>query len=185
MKIISRKSRLLISVVVGCVVGACAVTGCTPKSTAESNPSPARTPAVARASAASIPVVTESGGAVCGKSILDSPFSYHGQAGSYASGTPGLPTYGKSGTDFPEATAGMVIPAGTNDYPSYKLNPGTVYYLLPGTHTGSFQADTGDAFVGGRWHGQGSILTGNYTTGSVAIDSNESIGNRPASPSNT
>jgi hypothetical protein len=180
MKIISRKSRLLISVVVGCVIGACAVTGCTPKSSAGSSPSAVGTASAsaARESAASIPAVTASGGAVCGTSVLDSPFSYHGQAGSYASGTPGLPTYGKSGADFPDATAGMVIPVGTNDYPSYKLNPHTVYYLLPGTHSGSFQADTGDAFVGGRWHGQASIMNGNYSTGAVAIDSNESIGDQ-------
>src|SRR5271170_2081918 len=90
---------------------------------------------------------------VCGQPILRSPFNYDGSARSYTSGTPGLPTYGKPGSDFPEDTAGVILPTGTHSYPSYQLSPHTVYYLLPGIHVGSFQADTGDAFVGGFANG--------------------------------
>jgi Right handed beta helix region len=172
MKIISRKSRLLVSVVAACAIVAGVVISFQVNSSTSTTNTEQSAPA-------SIPVTASPVGTVCGQSVLNSPFSYHGQSGSYVSGTLGLPTYGKSGTDFPDATAGMVLPVGTNDYPSYKLNPETVYYLLPGTHTGSFQADTGDAFVGGSWQGQTSILNGNYASGGQAIDSNESIGNQP------
>ena len=72
---------------------------------------------------------------------------------TYASGTPGLPTYGTAKSDFPHATAGVVIPTGTHNYLSYKLKPDTVYYLLPGTHSGGIQANKGDAFVGGFANG--------------------------------
>jgi hypothetical protein len=173
MKIISRKSRLLIAIVGSCAIVAGAVVGFitlthSSTSTTDANSSVAAPPKAAQAAA----------GTVCGHSVLNSPFSYHGQPGSYASGTPGLPTYGKSGTNFPDAKAGVIVPVGMNDYPSYKLKPATVYYLLPGTHIGSFQADTGDAFVGGSWQGKTSILDGNYSSGGQAIDSNESIGNQ-------
>jgi hypothetical protein len=118
---------------------------------------------------------------VCGQPILRSPFNYDGSARSYTSGTPGLPTYGKPGSDFPEDTAGVILPTGTHSYPSYQLSPHTVYYLLPGIHVGSFQADTGDAFVGGFAGGTPTTLTGNYPGASGigwAIDSNSSIGDQ-------
>lgn len=116
---------------------------------------------------------------VCGQSILRSPYSYDAAPGAYRSGTPGLPTYGRPGSDFPRDTAGVVVPAGTNDFASYQLNPDTVYYLLPGTHTGGFQADTNDAFVGGRSGDTATVLTGGYSSGGQAIDSNETNGNQP------
>jgi hypothetical protein len=116
-------------------------------------------------------------GTVCGRPILRSPYTYDGSPGPYASGTPGLPTYGSPGSDFPRASAGVVLPTGKNDYLSYQLKPGTVYYLLPGTHTGSFQADTNDAFVGGRSGNVSSVLTGDYSNGS-AIDSNSTLGDQ-------
>ena len=53
-----------------------------------------------------------------------------------------------------------------------------MYYLLPGTHIGSFQANSGDAFVGGYWAGHGTVLSGNYVSGGQAIDSNETLGNQ-------
>ena len=68
---------------------------------------------------------------------------------TYSSGTAGLPTYGTSESDFPDDTAGVILPAGARSYASYQLTPNTVYYLLPGTHIGGFQADKNDAFVGG------------------------------------
>jgi parallel beta-helix repeat protein len=115
---------------------------------------------------------------VCGQRILRSPYHYTGKPGHYPSGTAGLPTYGAPGSDFPHATAGVVLAAGRNDYPSYKLEPSTVYYLLPGTHIGGFQADKNDAFVGGYANGVTSVLTGNYTEGGQAIDSNSTDGNQ-------
>ena len=125
------------------------------------------------------PVAPPSGKAtlVCGQPILHSPFSYHGAAGSYSSGRAGLPTYGKPGSDFPDDTAGVIIPAGTRSYASYQLRPRTVYYLLPGIHIGTFRADTGDSFVGGLSNGTPTILTGNYST-RAAIDSNTTIGDQ-------
>ncbi len=116
---------------------------------------------------------------VCGQPALRSPYTYDGAAGPYRSGTPGLPTYGKPGSDFPEADAGMVLPPGAEDYPSFRLRPGVVYYLEPGTHIGSIQANKDDAFVGGFSHGQATILSGGYSSRhQQAIDSNSSAGNQ-------
>ena len=73
-----------------------------------------------------------------------------------------------------------MLPAGTKDYASYELQPDTVYYLLPGTHVGSIQADAGDSFVGGLAGGQATILSGNYSQSEGwAIDSNWTNGNQP------
>ena len=117
---------------------------------------------------------------VCGQPILNSPYDYDGASGAYTSGTAGLPTFGSPGSDFPKDTAGLVIPAGTGDYPSYEINPDTVYYLLPGTHIGSFQAASNDAFVGGLSGGTSTVLSGNYSANEPwAIDSNYSNGNQP------
>jgi len=118
------------------------------------------------------------GRSVCGQKILHSPFTYDGAPGSYSTGRPGLPTYGAPGSDFPNATAGVILPAGTHDYASYQLAPNTVYYLLPGVHIGSLQANENDAFVGGLANGQSTILSGEYGETHWAIDSNASIGNQ-------
>ena len=144
-----------------------AVTGCT-----ASHPSHATSPA---RPAAPPPQPSQ----VCGHPILDSPFTYDGPAGSYSSGTAGLPTYGKPGTDFPDATAGVVMPAGNRSYLSYQLSPDTVYYLLPGVHVGNFQADANDGFVGGLAHGTRTVLSGQYSGIPWGIDSNYSDGNQP------
>jgi hypothetical protein len=73
-----------------------------------------------------------------------------------------------------------VLPTGTHSYFSYNLRPNTVYYLQPGVHVGSIQADSGDIFVGGYYKGQPSILSGNYGKSSgFAIDSNPTDGNQP------
>ena len=45
-------------------------------------------------------------------------------------------------------------------------------------HVGTFQADRGDAFVGGLAGGQASVMSGNYSD-TEAIDSNFSDGNQP------
>ena len=51
------------------------------------------------------------------------------------------------------------MPPGKHSYASYQLAPDTVYYLLPGTHVGTFQANRNDAFVGGRsaWYACRSV----------------------------
>lgn len=116
---------------------------------------------------------------VCGRQILNSPYHYHGAAGSYSSGAAGLPTYGAPGTDFPEDKAGVVLPAGIHSYPAYELRPDTVYYLLPGEHIGSLMADTDDAFVGGFSHGVATVLSGDYSGSHWAIDSNSSDRDQP------
>jgi Right handed beta helix region len=118
------------------------------------------------------------GRSVCGQKILQSPFNYDGAAGSYSSSRPGLPTYGTPGSDFPNDTAGVILPAGTHSYASYQLAPNTVYYLLPGVHIGSLQANKNDAFVGGLANGQPTVLSGDYTQVHWAIDSNSSVGNQ-------
>ncbi len=115
---------------------------------------------------------------ICGRPILHSPYSYDGVAGTYSSGTAGLPTYGTPGSDFPDDSAGIILPTGTLSYASYQLNPNTVFYLLPGTHIGGFEADKNDAFVGGLSGGTPTVLSGNYSVGGQAIDSNSTIGNQ-------
>jgi hypothetical protein len=115
---------------------------------------------------------------VCGQRVLHSPFNYDGAAGRYSSGSAGLPTYGKPGSDFPDDTAGVILPAGTHSGASYGLRPRTVYYLLPGTHAGQFKADTGDALVGGLSNGTPTVLTGNYSA-PWAVGSNSTLGNQP------
>jgi hypothetical protein len=116
---------------------------------------------------------------VCHQPILNSPYSYSDAAGSYASGQAGLPTYGRPGSDFPDDTAGVIVPAGKRSYLSYQLRPDTVYYLLPGVHVGSFMADRNDAFVGGlsKYHVP-TVLSGDYSGLIWGIDSNFSNGNQ-------
>lgn len=134
-------------------------------------------------SASRAPVKTDAGPAnparICGQPVLDSPYGYDGAPGKYASGTRGLPTYGKPGSDFPAATAGVVLAPGKHSYASYQLAPKTVYYLLPGVHAGSLQADAGDAFVGGLSGDARTVLSGDYSGLTWAIDSNYSAGNQP------
>ena len=121
---------------------------------------------------------TKAGRQVCGKAILDSPYDYDGAPGAYSSGTVGLPTFGRPGSDFPRDTAGVVIPPGNENFLSYQLSPDTVYYLLPGTHIGSFMADRNDSFVGGLSRGTPTVLTGNYSGLSWGIDANATIGDQ-------
>jgi len=144
-----------------------AVTGCT----AGSPPNPSGSAREGGAPEASPPQL-------CGSAAPRSPFRYDGPAGPYASGKAGLPSYGTAGSDFPHATAGVVLAPGTHSYFSYQLSPDTVYYLLPGVHIGTLQADRGDAFVGGLSDGTASVMSGSYTD-NEAIDSNFSEGNQP------
>jgi hypothetical protein len=116
---------------------------------------------------------------ICGQPILKSPYRYDGAAGSYTSGTAGLPTYGTPGSDFPDDTAGDVLPPQTKNYQNYQLGRNTVYYLEPGTHIGSFASNAHDAFVGGYSGGTGTTLSGNYGGDAWAVDSDVSLGNQP------
>jgi hypothetical protein len=173
------RRNVLVGIVVGCLVIASVVIGLnldrgTPP--ASNDASPAKNQAGGNHGGSSADV--RPGRLVCGQKILNSPFSYDGPAGSYSSGRAGLPTYGVPGSDFPNDTAGVIIPTGKNFYASYQLRPNTVYYLLPGVHTGNFQADTNDAFVGGFSNGQPTVLSGGYSQLYWAIDSNSTIGNQ-------
>ncbi len=103
---------------------------------------------------------------VCGTSVLNSPYSYNGAAGTYTtSGSPaGLPTFGAAGTDFPTATKIVVIPAGNN---SAAAGTGTyepsnvIYYFEPGTHQ-----------INGMYTGHDSVYIGGYnaSAGKAIID---------------
>jgi len=93
---------------------------------------------------------------ICSSPVLNSPWSYTGTAGSYTSGTAGLPTFGSAGTDFPAATAGLVVAAGDNSSAAqagaYQVNS-TVVYFEPGKHV--IQAT--------MYTGHDSYYTGGYT----------------------
>jgi hypothetical protein len=180
MKFSSARPRLVISVLSGCALLAGGIVGF--QALTHSSAGSSYTDSLAASSVVSEPMVGKAPGPghnVCGWALLRPSYNYHGKTGSYKSGTGGLPTYGKAGTSFPTATAGVVLPTGDHVYPSYKLRAHTVYYLLPGVHVGSFQALTGDAFVGGYWNGKGSTLDGEYKNGGQAFDSNETLGNQP------
>jgi Right handed beta helix region len=164
-----RRRGFLYGALAGCLVIASAAIGLSLQ-----HRSPARDTATGRA----VGGKPRAGTLVCGQPMLRSPFGYDGPPGPYPTGRAGLPSYGTPGSDFPDDTAGAVLPAGTHDYASYQLSPNTVYYLLPGEHIGNLQADKNDAFVGGLSSGQSTILSGNYSLNS-AIDSNSTIGDQP------
>jgi hypothetical protein len=140
------------------------------------------TAGLAAASSAALPVATASGNPICGKPVLRSPYSYHAKAGlytAYRSGKAGLPTYGKKGTDFPAAKAGVIFAPAKASYQAWQLRPNTVYYLEPGVHIGNIQARTGDVFVGGYYKGQPAYLSGAYEAGMYfAIDSSVTDGDQ-------
>ena len=156
--------------VMAAVVLLAAVTGCTA--------SPPHTPSSSAPVGGDQVALPPQPSQLCSSVALNSPFHYDGPAGRYSSGKAGLPTYGTAGSDFPDATAGVVLPPGTHSYASYQLSPDTVYYLLPGVHVGTLQSDKGDAFVGGLSGGTLSVMSGNYSE-NEAIDSNFSDGNQP------
>ena len=93
---------------------------------------------------------------ICNQPVLNSPWYYDGGASTFTSGEyPGLPTFGSPGTDFPAATAGMIIAAGNNSAAglsgAYNVN-NTVVYLEPGQHIWS-----------GAYTGHNSDWVGGYT----------------------
>lgn len=94
---------------------------------------------------------------ICGQPVLDSPYRYDGYRGSslatFASGAHGLPTYGSPGSDYPQATAGYIVPPGDNTGVSDgTLNESHVLiYFEPGEHLNVSEIDPGShsAFIGG------------------------------------
>ena len=99
---------------------------------------------------------------VCGTAILQSPFNYTGTTGPYTSGTAGLPTYGTPSSDFPNATAGVVVgPSGFNVNSGVYNNSQTVYYFEPGNYltAGETLFPGFDAvYIGGYANGAGAVL---------------------------
>jgi hypothetical protein len=174
MELIAMAGKVSYRNILYCAIVCLLAAGCTATS-----PSPEGTNSQTSAAAARQVDRAVAGKQVCGRQILNSPYSYHGAAGSYSSGAAGLPTYGAPGTDFPEDKAGVVLPAGIHSYPAYELRPNTVYYLLPGEHIGALQADADDAFVGGFFQGVATVLNGDYSGPHWAIDSNSSNGDQP------
>lgn len=97
---------------------------------------------------------------VCGTSILNSPYNYNGGATTFTSGQFGLPTFGSAGTNFPNATNGVVIQAGDNTAAAGAATYGadhTVYYWEPGQHIvqSGMYVGINSAFVGGYTSGLG------------------------------
>ncbi len=99
---------------------------------------------------------------MCGTAILQSPFNYTGTTGPYTSGTAGLPTYGTPSSDFPNATAGVVVgPSGFNVNSGAYNNSQTVYYFEPGNYltAGETLFPGFDAvYIGGYANGAGAVL---------------------------
>lgn len=108
------------------------------------------------AAAAGAPSSPSPGPYICNQPILDSPWYYHGSATKFTSGQyPGLPTYGSAGTNFPDATAGVIIPAGDNTAAGqagdFNAN-NTVFFWEPGDHTftkASFGVGDHSYYIGG------------------------------------
>lgn len=104
------------------------------------------------------------GPVICGQPVLDSPWYYDGGATTFTSGQyPGLPTFGAAGTDFPAATAGVIVPAGNNTAAAaaadYQLDD-TVVYFEPGVHDveAGMYTGYGSAYVGGWNAGSGEAV---------------------------
>jgi hypothetical protein len=105
--------------------------------------------------------------AVCGSSILHSPWWYDGKAGTYGVGHAprGLPSFGAAKTSFPWATKIIVVPAGNNTVAGvradYQVNDAIVYFE-PGVHQ----------MQEGMYTGHNSVYLGGYnpSRGVAVID---------------
>ena len=92
---------------------------------------------------------------VCGKPILNSPYDYDGEPGTFAVGAAprGLPTFGTADADFPDLEVLVVIAAGDNNEAAgsgaYE-GTRTLYYFAPGTHRiDLLYAGNHNAYIGG------------------------------------
>ena len=92
---------------------------------------------------------------------------------------PGLPTFGAPGTDFPDATAGRVLPVETRGLPELGADAeDTSTTSRPACTTAASAPSEGDVFVGGYAGGVGSDARRAVHAAS-AIDSNISTGEQP------
>ena len=121
-------------------VSALAVAGCTGGGAASSLSG--HLPGVGGSSSqnpAAVGGAPRSGTSICGQKILVSPYSYDGAPGTFTTSgaNPGLPTFGSSGTDFPDAQKIIVVPAGDNSGAAsagdYQVTHAIVYFE-PGVH---------------------------------------------------
>jgi Right handed beta helix region len=132
-----------------------ALAGCTGSST-QVQSSPTGSSSGRQSTSAPSGSAPASGTAVCNTALLDAPWNYSGPAGTFtASSAPkGLPTFGSAGTDFPQATKLLVVPAGDNTQAAtagdYQLNDAVVYFA-PGEHKieSTMFAGHDSAYVGG------------------------------------
>lgn len=108
------------------------------------------------------------GTAICGTAVLDSPWSYDGEAGTFtaANEPEGLPTIGSAKSTFPSAAKIIVVAAGDNTQAAaaadYQVNK-TVVYFEPGVHkiTENIYAGHDSAYVGGYTAKLGkAVITG-------------------------
>ncbi len=132
----------------------------------QSNPTNPSTPSNGTSTGTTLP---SSGTAICGQSILQSPYSYSWSATTFTSGEYGLPTFGTAGTDFPDATLGMIVPPGTLSTGSNNLSTnGTVYYFEPGLHT----------IINSLYTGNDDVYVGGYdpTSGEATLDGADGVG---------
>lgn len=128
---------------------------------------------------------------VCNQPILDSPWSYHGAAGTYTTSGAhaGLPTFGSPGTNFPNATKVIVVPPGNNTKAanggSYVVNNAVIYFE-PGMHyiTNLMYAGDHSAYVGGYTAAAGKVIingvdgaTGGTGKGGIDFEHSHPIAN--------
>jgi Right handed beta helix region len=122
--------------------------------------------------------VPTSGTPVCGQPVLQSPYSYNGGATTFTSGQFGLPTFGSAGTNYPNVTASLIIPAGNNSGVNVgTLNAdNTIVYFEPGDHTGLGQIQPGQnaVFIGGYVSGPGEAAIDNGHNGGTTFISGAS-----------
>lgn len=105
---------------------------------------------------------------VCGQPVLHSPYRFDGYRGSrlasFRSGEHGLPTFGSADSDYPEVTAGYIVPPGDNRQISEATleQARVLVYFEPGEHLN----------VTGIGPGNYSVFLGGYSPGpgEAAID---------------
>jgi Right handed beta helix region len=118
---------------------------------------------------------------ICGQPILNSPYRYNSYQGSslttFASGEHGLPTYGSAGSDYPDATAGYIVPPGDNGSISGTINNDHVLvYFEPGEHLNGPGLAPGSysAYIGGYSPQSGEATIDNGGQPGTTFESNGS-----------
>ena len=125
-----------------------------------------------------------------GSSVLRSPYNYTGSATTFTSGEvfPGyapMPTFGAAGTDYPNATAGVIVQpgeinssgSGGGSYTAPAFTANTIYYFVPSASPDVYVGDHWIAshvvFLGGYANGNESVLSGNNTNGFMDTSSTD------------